>query len=1292
MRASVCRRGLLKGLQIALLLSASPRGLCQTPASGAISGKLTDLFSRPLAGVALILRNESTQTTAETSTGKNGSYRLSQLQPGEYVLEAVSPRDGHARMQGIVIVAGYEARVRLALSFDGKPRPPLLQAQTEPNPSANPTASPNSLAHPPGTSLPERSAWIQTPPASDAQPASTLLSPELRSRSGQIATASTRLPQDLHISEGAAPAEMRRDAHLATISASPEIAAANPLPRAFENAHLIAEPSVSKPLIAEDSILPSATTILLREPGRALALAAAAAAQVVLQASALDDPQKRLTASISDRTHKSWETPISGEELQQLPMAGRDWAQIALDANPPAQEKNEHSTQGADESPRTADVTVDGMPAGSVFGVPRQSRSWMAANIPNESAVGEMKSSAPVSFDPSAAGNNAVQIATRHGENPWHGQAFLINRQNLWGANNPFTAWVKESAPGSLLATPAFTSYPYTPSDRQLNWGVGLGSALRRNRLFWFTAFDGNQRDHPAVSMARHPDDFFAQPGNDEMQVLSARLGTASANPVATGLAPYSSTLESLAGLLGPARRNTTQWTAFARLDWNAAERHRITVEANDAQSSATGGGFSQSSVHYGNHSFGNMHATDAWILARWEAFVTSNLLASTQGSWGQNQVQRLPAVPSAFEQQLNVSPWGQLPQMVIDSRDGFTIGNPAQFGPGRYPEEQVYHAQQALDWVHGSFLLKTGIDLRHDAETTSMLRNHTGTYHYARLENFISDASVFSKFGLAEALDPLQQRNCDQRGKAWRDASGQLHGRGYLPCYSYYTQTLGPTDWDLSTSDWAGFATAQWQPFRTLVFSAALRWERQLVPPPIALVNNPDLPLTQKLPAFGNQWGPRVAAAWGTHEGHWPTLSAAYGMYFARTRNAVLETALTRTGSLQSDLNFFVRATDNLMQEAGGAPPFPYVWAGQPANVVKPGAVQLEPRFRNGEVHQAVASVEQNLPAHVSLNASAAISLARHLPITVDTNIDPSPNPGTITYNVVDPSGKGPIKTPQITVPFYASYALLGQSGRSNANYQQVTELFSQANSTYEAFILHLARNARHGPNFRVRYTYAHAKDGNPNESDEISGSSVLDPLDRTTEFGPSDLDIRHTISAMLTWESPWKSRSSAKWIINGWRLSGIGQYHSGLPYTMRTAGTIPKEFAVNGAMIQGLGPSINGFGGDNRLYSVGRNTFRYPATWKADVRISHRFTLGHDRELEALAESFNLFNHRNITQIETTGYWIEAGTQAGGLPTLHFLTGLKSGQTEFGKPLGANGTDYYRPRQFDFGMRLRF
>jgi hypothetical protein len=130
----------------------------------------------------------------------------------------------------------------------------------------------------------------------------------------------------------------------------------------------------------------------------------------------------------------------------------------------------------------------------------------------------------------------------------------------------------------------------------------------------------------------------------------------------------------------------------------------------------------------------------------------------------------------------------------------------------------------------------------------------------------------------------------------------------------------------------------------------------------------------------------------------------------------------------------------------------------------------------------------------------------------------------------------------------------------------------------------------------------------------------------------------------------------------------------------------------ATAGATIVALAPGMNGSGGDNRVYGVGRNTYRYPATWKADLRLGRRFDLGQMRQLELLAESFNLLNHRNVTELETTGYSIESGSTSDAFPTLNFFTGLKANSTAFGQPLNSNATNFYRERQIQFGLRLRF
>jgi hypothetical protein len=311
----------------------------------------------------------------------------------------------------------------------------------------------------------------------------------------------------------------------------------------------------------------------------------------------------------------------------------------------------------------------------------------------------------------------------------------------------------------------------------------------------------------------------------------------------------------------------------------------------------------------------------------------------------------------------------------------------------------------------------------------------------------------------------------------------------------------------------------------------------------------------------------------------------------------------------------------------------------------------------------------------------------------------------------VKDPTGKGPIKTTQLTVPFYASWpsstSSTGIAGRLNPDYQQISEITSRANSTYESAMIGITRNGRRGLSLHAHYTYAHAMDWNPNETTLVAGSDVLDPAHFAQEYGTGNLDVRHSAAVTAILQSPWKLRGFAGRLANGWMLSGIGQFRSGLPYTMRTSGSLPEEFTITGAAIAGLGPGMNGSGGDNRVYGVGRNTFRYPNTWKADLRLSKSFDLGDMRQLEILAESFNLFNHQNVTELETNGYAIENSGSSGTAPTLCYLTINTNGYAScgtttttggatpiaaFGQPLNINGTDFYRERQIELGLRMRF
>ncbi len=1105
-----------------------------TGSPGSLVGKLTDNHSIPLQQAAVTLFNLTTGETAHAVTGKNGSYRFTNLGPGEYTLEADVPSLGKGSIDGILISAGHATRMQAALLMT---LPPL--------PTGTPRIDPTE------------------PIVSTTLPAEELQSLPVPTRDWQSFAAITPTAQ---------PAA----------AGSPDTAplgdttAANPEP--------------------------------LHQP---LSLSGASAYQ---------------TSSTIDGV-----------------------------ASPPA--FRTESGQGQEIEPIGASA-VDSM---------------------------EIHASAIDTGSSTNSGSGELGLTTHRGSSQLHGQAFYLNRQNLWGAQNPFTQQIVQTAPAAGAQIAQFTPESYTPPYTRQTFGAGIGGRIHRDRLFWFTAIDGLLNHDPAVATVRHPTDFFAPLTNDELQMLAARLNLAQPAILEEAASSYSSWLGDMAGLLGSVPRSTTQFQGFGRIDWQATERQHLAFEANGAASNAPGGALSRTSETYGSHSFGNAQASDAFAIARADSFLTENLLNSLDLLYRRHIQSETPQPPSAFEAPLLANSLGQLPEIIADSKYGFIFGKPARINSGSDPDERSLSAQETLSWVRGKHLIKTGLTIDHIADTVNTLYNQNGTYSYSDILNFISDAASFEQYGYNGVDNPFgQQHNCDATGRvhtATANGVSAIEGLGYLPCYAWYSQRTGPSNWNISTNDLAAFLSDQWQPARKLTISAGLRVETQQLPPPIANVANADLPATQKLPGIGLNLAPRFGLAWSPWKS--TVLHLGAGLYYGRINNSVLLAALTQTGSLNGDLDFFFRPTDT------GAPPFPYVFPVTPQTVVKPGAVSFAGNFHVQQVDQAVFGIEQRLPSHWTLSVSALASLGRRLPISIDTNIDPSQTPQTITYAVVDSIHAGPIHSQQLTVPFYTA--------RLNPNYQQLASIESRANSTYDAALVKLVRTGGRGFTFRAHYLYAHATDWNPNESGQVAVNDVLDPQNFRQEYGTSNLDIRHSAATTIEFRPTWRFPHLFGDIANGWSLASIGQYRSGLPFTMRTGGYIPAFYGADGQLIQGIGPGINGSGGDSRLYGIGRNTFRYPQTWTADARIGKRFYIGNEREIELVAQSFNLFNHQNITLLETTGYTILRGDSSGSLPTLNFLTGLTSKGLpsqipEFGKPLDINATDFYHPREIELGLRTRF
>ncbi len=381
-----------------LLMGAGTAGFTQSrstlPAedttTGSLTGKLTDLYSRPLEGVPVVVRNQATGAETRTITTKNGFYRFSRLEPGEYTVTAESPQLGRGQLQDIAVAGGYEAWVQTAMELTHTPptSPVLAAFPSEEQPKV------------------EERPWLNRP----------VLETEA-----------------LPVSEIAWPAEPLRLLPLREQWVRAEI----PQTTAIE-----------------------VNAALETEPLQTLALSGQSLPNLALPASVASPASGPSAPALSNS--------MSAAELQALPVSGRRWQEFVLDNTPTSTTRaggqGEISLRGAGQP---AEITVDGVSRGLAFGRTNESGQGsqgrgalgqggagpagmaqvgkgghgLAMSEAAIRAVETMAGNVEASADRAAGGR--MNVETQRGANELHGQAFLYDRQNIWGAQNPFTQGVK---------------------------------------------------------------------------------------------------------------------------------------------------------------------------------------------------------------------------------------------------------------------------------------------------------------------------------------------------------------------------------------------------------------------------------------------------------------------------------------------------------------------------------------------------------------------------------------------------------------------------------------------------------------------------------------------------------------------------------------------------------------------------------------------------------------------------------------------------------------------------------
>jgi hypothetical protein len=904
--------------------------------------------------------------------------------------------------------------------------------------------------------------------------------------------------------------------------------------------------------------------------------------------------------------------------------------------------------------------TVDGADNNQAFFSEERGRTRAGYSTPKVAIEEFQVNTSNYSAEYGRSAGGVVNTVTKSGTNQVHGEAYFYDRDNDWGATNPFSKIQVPNATGT-----GFTPVPFKPKDWRKMTGFGVGGPAIKDKLFWFLAYDYYIRNFPGFGVASNPTVFFGAPtcqgtpnvivfpctAGSTLGTLAARVyGVHNATTDAQAFALYNTDLAGLNTMLGPVPRTGEQFIFLPKIDWIINQKNHASFSFNRMRWASPAGIQTQGTNTNGIASFGNDFVKDTWGVAKLDTTITSNIVNELRYQYGRDFEFENNQTPTPYEQSTLVNtpsftnPLGLPPQVSITN--GFTFGTPSFLLRTKFPDETRQQIADTVSWNLGKHSFKFGMDFSHVHDNSQNLRNQFGSYSYSSLLAYFSDLN--------------KANTCP----------------GAVPCYSSFSQAFGALGFQFSTNDLAFFAEDDWKILPRLSLSLGLRYEYEMLPSPFSNLVNPVIPQTAHMPSDKNNLGPRVGFAYDIFGDGKTVLRGGYGVFYGRIINSTIFTALTSSGITGSQLGYSFTPTTS-------SPLFPTILTTQPPLIVPPNVAFFDHHFQNPQIHQADLTLEHNLGWDTVLSISYLGSFGRELPGFADLNINPST--GTNIFKVVN---GGPITTPTLTEPVFGS--------RPTAAYAAMTDIFSGINSKYQALSTQLNHHLSHNIQFSANYTWAHALDFGQNEATFSDTNDLLIPGNLRGEYGNSIYDVRHrlVISAVAT--APWKKSGWLGYITNGWQISPIFQAQSGLPYSLATSGNAPNGERFNGG-------GINGSGGAFRVDVIGRNTFRMPPTYVQDLRLSKQFSFHERYGVELLADVFNLANHTNVTGVTTTGYSIvTSGSIA--VPTgpavscstispcLSYNVNSTTFVPAFGTPTSANSNFAYSPRQLQLGIRVKF
>jgi len=913
---------------------------------------------------------------------------------------------------------------------------------------------------------------------------------------------------------------------------------------------------------------------------------------------------------------------VDQKKIVELPLNGRDYLQLALlqpNVFAPAQGSNLGFRGGfnvAGNSEIANQYILDGVDN-------NDETTNQPLHRPILDAVREFKVlTGTYAADYGRQAGGQVIVTTRSGTNTVHGAAWEFHRNSPLDARNFFA--------------------PQKPSFRRNQFGGVLGGPMKKDRTFFFLAYEGQRRGQQEAGLATVPSVAFHN-GNFSSVTTPVR------NPFdVNSVFPGNQIAQSLwskqgAGLLAlypvPNRDSSQNFVSaaaghFSINQWSARVDHR----------------FSARDDVYGVYEFADSA----------EFYALSNPLCSARDvpGWGCDELQRT---------QHAVTVWTHIfsPRLINEARVGYTrfgffrlqqdrdvnvvqalgiggltdagktpfnngapqllltgfatIGGPTNLPQGRH--DNTYNYIENMTFITGKHAMKFGLDIRRFLFNSFFTSFGRGSFTFD---------STFTGNAVADLLLGMPRQADRNLGEPFHNAMTFSSGYYFQDDWKIspkLTLNLGLRyDLDLPEVERVN-KIASFDPARnTIKVAGGLEYYIDNNTP-TGLSSRPRPDVGRRLwMTDTNNLAPRIGLAWRPLGGTSTVVRAGFGTFY---NHQIVGNGLT---PLSRNSPFRLRQTSGPFQSTD-RPNLSNAFSGIPS-VVAPG---IDPDFRTAYVNQWSFGMQREIMSNFVLDVSYLGSQGHKLPVGWNIN-QALLGPGSI-------ASRRP----------YPGY------GNLTGGY-----ISSIGNSNFNSLTVRGERRLSNGLSFIASYSWSKSIDDSVGISAASDASNLFaqDARNLRAERSVSDYNITHRFVFSYVYDLPLgKTQNKALHAIaGGWQLSGILTLQTGPPFTVlsgrdesntgggsdrpnvagdwHVASRTPDHW-FNTCTLLANGTQRNCQSGDkpawlinaiNTFGNAGRNILRSDGLRNFDVGLKRAFRITESVSFQFRSEFFNLVNHPNL------------------------------------------------------------